>query len=37
MTEEIEKIISEVTAKDDKLIERHECYGYPPRVGYRVT
>ena len=22
---------------DDHLIERTECYGYPPRVEYRVT
>ena len=22
---------------DDRLIERVECYGYPPRVEYRVT
>ena len=22
---------------DDHLIERTECYGYPPRVKYRVT
>ena len=22
---------------DDKLIEKQECYGYPPRVEYRLT
>ena len=22
---------------DDKLIDKHECYGYPPRVEYRLT
>ena len=23
--------------QEDRLIERHECYGYPPRVEYRLT
>ena len=23
--------------QDDRLIERHECYGYPPRVEYLLT
>ena len=23
--------------QEDRLIERHECYGYPPRVEYRMT
>ncbi len=23
--------------QEDRLIERTECYGYPPRVEYRVT
>ena len=34
-----EKVLTERLRQmqDDKLIERHECYGYPPRVGYRVT
>jgi DNA-binding HxlR family transcriptional regulator len=22
---------------DDRLIEKHECYGYPPRVEYNLT
>lgn len=22
---------------DDRLIEKHECYGYPPRVEYSLT
>ena len=22
---------------DDRLIEKHECYGYPPRVEYYLT
>ena len=44
LMEDIEKIISEkvLTERlrqmaDDHLIERSECYGYPPRVEYRVT
>ena len=23
--------------QEDRLIERHECYGYPPRVEYQLT
>ena len=23
--------------QDDRLLEKHECYGYPPRVEYLVT
>ena len=22
---------------DDRLVEKHECYGYPPRVEYNLT
>ncbi len=34
-----EKVLTERLRqmKEDKLIERHECYGYPPRVEYLVT
>ena len=34
-----EKVLTERLRQmqDDKLIERHECYGYPPRVEYQVT
>lgn len=34
-----EKVLTERLRQmvDDRLIERHECYGYPPRVEYRVT
>ncbi len=34
-----EKVLTERLRQmqEDKLIERHECYGYPPRVEYQVT
>ncbi len=34
-----EKVLTERLRQmtDDHLIERTECYGYPPRVEYRVT
>lgn len=34
-----EKVLTERLRQmqEDKLIERHECYGYPPRVEYLVT
>ena len=34
-----EKVLTERLRQmqDDRLIERHECYGYPPRVEYRLT
>ncbi|MBQ6202897.1 MAG: helix-turn-helix transcriptional regulator [Prevotella sp.] len=34
-----EKVLTERLRQmvDDRLIERHECYGYPPRVEYRET
>lgn len=34
-----EKVLSDRLRQlaDDKLIEKHECYGYPPRVEYRLT
>ncbi len=33
-----EKVLTERLRQmlEDKLIERHECYGYPPRVEYLV-
>ena len=34
-----EKVLTERLRQmqEDNLIERHECYGYPPRVEYQVT
>ena len=34
-----EKVLTERLRQmlDDRLIERHECYGYPPRVEYEIT
>ena len=34
-----EKVLSDRLRQlaDDKLIEKQECYGYPPRVEYRLT
>ena len=34
-----EKVLSDRLRQltDDLLIEKHECYGYPPRVEYRLT
>ena len=34
-----EKVLTERLRQmqEDKLIKRHECYGYPPRVEYQVT
>ena len=34
-----EKVLSDRLRQlaDDKLIDKHECYGYPPRVEYRLT
>ena len=34
-----EKVLAERLRQmlEDRLIERHECYGYPPRVEYQVT
>jgi DNA-binding HxlR family transcriptional regulator len=34
-----EKVLTERLRQmqDDRLIERHECYGYPPRVEYLLT
>jgi DNA-binding HxlR family transcriptional regulator len=34
-----EKVLTERLRQmlDDSLIERHECYGYPPRVEYEIT
>ena len=34
-----EKVLTERLRQmqDDRLIDRHECYGYPPRVEYRLT
>jgi DNA-binding HxlR family transcriptional regulator len=34
-----EKVLTERLRQmvDERLIERHECYGYPPRVEYRLT
>ena len=34
-----EKVLTERLRQmqEDKLIERHECYGYPPRVEYLMT
>ena len=34
-----EKLLTERLRQmqDDRLIERHECYGYPPRVEYLLT
>ena len=34
-----EKVLTERLRQmqDDRLIERHECYGYPPRVEYQLT
>ena len=34
-----EKVLSDRLRQlaDDRLIEKHECYGYPPRVEYQLT
>jgi len=34
-----EKVLTERLRQmlDDRLLEKHECYGYPPRVEYEVT
>lgn len=34
-----EKVLSDRLKQlaDDRLIEKQECYGYPPRVEYRLT
>lgn len=34
-----EKVLSDRLRQltDDKLIEKQECYGYPPRVDYQLT
>ncbi len=34
-----EKVLTERLRQmlEDRLIERHECYGYPPRVEYEIT
>lgn len=34
-----EKVLSDRLRQltDDRLIEKQECYGYPPRVEYRLT
>ena len=34
-----EKVLSDRLRQlvEDRLIEKHECYGYPPRVEYQLT
>ena len=34
-----EKVLTERLRQmqEDRLLEKHECYGYPPRVEYLVT